>query len=126
MDKLKSYMTISLPALLLPFMASPSASWAGSAEENYRLYCVQCHGTKGNGEGINNTAGGLSVSPRNHADPAEMAKLTDEEVRLSIAKGGDAVNKSELMPAWGDTLTEKEIGELVVYLRQLCKCEGKK
>lgn len=93
-----------------------------TAEENYRLYCVQCHGSLGNGQGINQTAGGLAVSPRDHADPVQMAKLTDDELRLAVAKGGDAVRKSELMPPWGDVLTAKEIDDLVVHLRKLCKC----
>lgn len=98
--------------------------WAGSVVDNYRLYCVQCHGSQGNGEGINNTSGGLSVAPRNHADAAEMSELTDDELRRAISQGGDAVNKSELMPAWGETLTANEIEELVAYLRDLCKCKG--
>ena len=99
---------------------------AGSVEDNYRLYCVQCHGSNGNGEGINNTSGGLSVAPRNHADAAEMSKLTDDELRRAISEGGDAVNKSELMPPWGVTLAANEIDELVAYLRKLCKCNGPK
>ncbi|MFQ5938248.1 MAG: c-type cytochrome, partial [Acidiferrobacterales bacterium] len=92
--------------------------------DNYRLYCVQCHGSKGTGEGINNTMGGLAVSPKNHASAEEMSKLSDEDIRLAITEGGDAVSKSELMPAWGDTLATGEIDQLVSYLRQLCKCEG--
>lgn len=97
---------------------------AATVEENYRLLCVQCHGSKGNGEGINNTYGGLSVGPRNHTDAAEMSKLTDSEIRRAISEGGDAVNKSELMPRWDKTLSAKEIDELVAYMRSLCKCKG--
>ena len=96
------------------------------AKENYRLYCVQCHGTLGNGEGINQTAGGLAVSPRDHSVAKEMSKLTDEEIRLAIAEGGDAVEKSELMPAWGGVRSKAEIQELVRYLRTLCQCEGRR
>lgn len=99
---------------------------AGSGEENYRLYCVQCHGTLGNGEGINQTAGGLAVSPRDHTSAKHMSELSDHELRLAIAEGGDAVQKSDLMPPWGKTLTAEEIDELVHHLRTLCKCEGPK
>ena len=38
-----------------------------------------------------------------------MSKLTDEDIRLAIAEGGDAVQKSELMPPWGNTLTAPEM-----------------
>lgn len=112
--------------LWLGICAAPAGGWAAPAEENFRLYCAQCHGTLGNGQGINQTAGGLAVSPRDHTDAKDMSKLSDEELRLAIAEGGDAVQKSELMPPWGKTLTDREIDELVLYLRELCRCEGKK
>jgi len=105
---------------------APTGSHGESAEKQlYRLYCVQCHGSQGNGRGINDSAGGLSVSPRSHVDGEGMAKLSDEEIRLAISEGGDAVEKSGLMPAWGSTLTDKEIDGLVAYLRKLYECEEK-
>ena len=113
-------------AMALAVMVAPTASRADSAEQTYRLYCAQCHGTRGNGQGINQTADGLAVSPRDHTNAKEMNKLTDQELRLAIAEGGDAVQKSELMPAWGKTLSAEEIDDLVVFLRKLCKCAGRK
>ena len=104
----------------------PTGSRAESAEENYRLYCAQCHGTQGNGQGINQTTDGLGVSPRDHTNAKEMSKLSDGELRLAIAEGGDAVQKSELMPGWGKTISAEEIDDLVVFLRKLCKCARKK
>ena len=38
-----------------------------SAQENFRWYCIQCHGPKGDGKGVNNTKK-LPVSPRNLTD----------------------------------------------------------
>lgn len=110
--------------VLIALAVDPTPGWAETAVENYRLYCVQCHGTMGNGKGINQTMGGLAVSPRDHTYAKDMSKLSDEELRLAIAEGGDAVQKSELMPPWGKTLSAKEIDDLVVYLRALCKCQG--
>ena len=111
-------------ALVVVF--GPMGSRAESAEELYRLYCAQCHGTQGNGQGINQTTDGLGVSPRNHTNAKEMSKLSDGELRLAIAEGGDAVQKSELMPAWGKTLSAEEIDDLVVFLRKLCQCAERK
>lgn len=108
----------------LAFVVEGASALAESAEENYRLYCVQCHGTLGNGEGINQTAGGLTVSPRNHTYAKHMSELSNKELRLAIAEGGDAVQKSDLMPPWGQTLSAEEIDELVLYLRKLCQCEA--
>ncbi len=110
-----------LAIILAAVLGSPGAH-AETAEENYRLYCAQCHGTQGNGQGINNTVGGLAVSPRNHTNAMEMSKLSDVAIRLAIAEGGDAVQKSELMPAWEKTLSAQEIDDLVLYLRKLCRC----
>jgi cytochrome c oxidase cbb3-type subunit 3 len=111
-------------AIVLAVVFGPTAGRAESSEEIYRLYCAQCHGTQGNGQGINQTAEGLAVSPRDHTNAKEMSRLTDLELRLAIAEGGDAVQKSDLMPPWGKTLTTEEIDELVHHLRTLCKCEG--
>ncbi len=126
MRRFNSTSLVLAAALLLGAVSAPGPGHAASAEENYQLYCVQCHGTLGTGQGINETSGGLAVSPRDHTNAKEMSKLSDEDIRLAIANGGDAVSKSELMPPWGKTLSEGEIDELVVYLRKLCKCEGKK
>jgi cytochrome c oxidase cbb3-type subunit 3 len=113
------YLTVLLAVAVMPLPA-----WAESVADTYRLYCSQCHGTKGNGRGINETAGGLAVSPRDHTDAAAMSKLSDHELRLAIAEGGDAVQKSELMPPWGQTLSAQQIDDLVRHLRALCKCKG--
>lgn len=115
-------------ALLLASSTAPlphSVAWAGeSAKDTYRLYCLQCHGTLGNGKGIAWTSGALSVQPRDHTSSENMAKLSDEDLRLVIEEGGGAVNKSDLMPPWGDTLSQQAIAELVLYLRALCQCQG--
>lgn len=113
-----------LGATLAVALPSLNESYAATAQENYRLYCAQCHGTTGSGQGVN--AGGLAVSARDHSSAVEMSKLTDEEIRLAIAKGGDAVTKSELMPPWDQVLRTEEINELVLHLRKLCNCAAAK
>lgn len=111
--------------LVAAVLAMPSAH-GETAEENYRLYCSQCHGTLGNGQGINETSGGLNVSARDHTSALEMSKLSDQELRLAIAEGGSAVQKSGLMPAWGGTLSSRQIDQLVFFLRKLCNCRGRR
>ena len=94
------------------------------AEDNYKLYCVQCHGSKGTGRGINAPA--LSVQPRNHTSAPDMSALADITVAKAIKEGGIAVGKSTQMPPFGGILTEEEIQDMVKHLRGMCKCEGKK
>ncbi|MHB1927095.1 MAG: c-type cytochrome [Leptospirillum sp.] len=100
------------------------AAMAASAKDNYRTYCAQCHGLQGNGQGIN--VQDMSVQPRNHTDAVYMSSRSDQDLFTADKKGGLAINKSVLMPPWGDTLNDPEIHAMVQYLRKLCHCqEGK-
>ncbi|HUW27044.1 MAG TPA: cytochrome c [Sulfuriferula sp.] len=89
----------------------------------YDTYCVQCHGINRNGKGLNTRD--MSVQPRDHSDPKGMADIPDDELHKAIKEGGLSVNKSVLMPAWGNVLTDEEIKEMVVYLRHVCQCGPK-
>lgn len=97
---------------------------AEKAIDNYRLYCVQCHGMAGVGKGIN--APFLAVQPRNHTSAKDMSELSDDNVFKAIKLGGVAVGKSNQMPPFGGILTDPEIHDIVKHLRGMCKCEGKK
>lgn len=107
--------------LMALFVLSGSVSATESAKDNYTVYCVQCHGLKGNGMGVN--IRDMSVQPRDHTDAKSMSGRSDEELFKVIKEGGLAISKSVLMPAWQGTLLDKEITDLVEYLRQLCKCK---
>ena len=96
------------------------AADAEHGNELYRQNCSQCHGLEGTGKGIN--APHLEVAPRNHTDYDEMIARTDDELFKAISEGGQAVNKSVLMPNWGESLSEEEINDLIAYLRKIC-CE---
>ena len=87
------------------------------AKKLYASYCATCHGDKGKGDGV--AAGALPVKPRNHTDGAVMNPLSDQHLSDIIAKGGAAVGKSGFMPAWGASLNEKQIRDLVAYIRTL-------
>jgi len=109
-----------LAALVLSGALMTAVNAAPDGERLYEAYCVQCHGSQGDGNGIN--AAHLSVQPRSHIDREEMSARSDEELYRVIEQGGAAINKSVLMPPWGGNLDETEINALVGYLRVLC-CE---
>ncbi|MBI4666120.1 MAG: cytochrome c [Nitrospinae bacterium] len=106
--------TAALVALAWP------ASAATKSETLYNVYCVQCHGVTRNGKGINSPA--MAIQPRDHTDAKGMSDIPDSQLFKAIKEGGMAVNKSSLMPAWGDVMTDEEVNGLVAYLRQVCKC----
>jgi cytochrome c oxidase cbb3-type subunit III len=90
--------------------------------ETYQWYCAQCHGIKGKGDGIN--AKFLTVPPRNHTKASYLETRTDEQFFEAIKFGGLSVGRAPCMPAWGNTLSDSTIHELVRYIRELCQCEA--
>ncbi|WP_417317189.1 c-type cytochrome [Emcibacter sp.] len=87
----------------------------------YKAYCTQCHGLEGDGYGVN--AGYMDVQPRDHTEAKEMNARSDEDLFKAVKFGGSAVNKSVLMPSWGNNLSDDEIRSLVSYLRVLSNPE---
>lgn len=111
----KLWLVILLTALSLQANARESAA------DNYKAYCVQCHGLQGNGNGVN--IRDMSVVPRDHTDAKSMSGRSDETLFKAIKEGGPAIDKSILMPPWDQTLSDEEITDLVQHLRMLCKCK---
>lgn len=104
-------------AMLIPSVGALAAD-ASHGKALYELYCTQCHGMTGHGNGLN--APKLAVQPRNHTDQAEMSARTDDDLFKAIKHGGQAVNKSVLMPNWDGNMSDDEIHDVIAYLRELC------
>lgn len=101
-------------------LTAPAALSAESGEALYKTYCAQCHGMNGDGNGVN--VRDMSVQPRDHTDAAAMGARSDEILFKAVQGGGQAINKSVLMPPWGGALSDEEIQRLVEYMRVLCQC----
>jgi cytochrome c oxidase cbb3-type subunit III len=91
----------------------------GEAASNYSSLCASCHGATGQGNGPAATA--LNPKPKDFADCKTMAKTTDETLFKAIHGGGQTVGLSPMMPAWGASLTEQQIHDLVRHIRGFCK-----
>jgi cytochrome c oxidase cbb3-type subunit 3 len=102
------------------FISLPAAA-KETAADNYRTYCVQCHGLQGNGKGVNNRD--MSVQPRDHTDAKAMSSRSDDDLFKVVKEGGLAIDKSVIMPPWADTFSDEEIRDLVQHMRTLCKCK---
>ena len=98
-------------------LVDPAAESQIRGQKIYKHYCAICHGDQGKGDGFNST--NLAVPPRNFSSPQFWQQLTDEHLLLVVSKGGPAVGKSVLMPAWGRTLTDRQMHDVVAYLRTL-------
>jgi mono/diheme cytochrome c family protein len=95
---------------------------AADVEQGKKLYgqfCATCHGQSGKGDGA--AAAALNPKPRDHTDKEYMSKLSDEDIFKTVKNGGASVGKSPLMPAWGATLKDDQIQDVVAYVRTLSK-----
>jgi mono/diheme cytochrome c family protein len=83
----------------------------------YWHYCLTCHGEEGNGDGFN--AYNLDPKPRSLADLTFLAQHSDADLEAVIRSGGGAVGLSTGMPPWGRTLSERQIRNIMEYVRTL-------
>lgn len=88
----------------------------------FRHYCLNCHGEEGRGDGFN--AFNLDPRPRSLADSAFQAQHSDVDLLAAIRSGGGAVGLSTGMPPWGRTLNERQIQNVVIYVRTLLAPES--
>lgn len=106
--------------LLVSFITSASSVPAQNQAEGRKLYasyCASCHGDKGKGDGV--ATGSLPVKPKDHTDGAVMNQMTDQSLADVISKGGGPTGKSSFMPAWGASVNEKQVRDIVAYIRSL-------
>jgi mono/diheme cytochrome c family protein len=93
--------------------------------ENMR--CSACHGDSGKGDGP--AAFALNPKPRNYTDCAVMSKKSDAELFKVIKEGGPAVGLSPLMAPFGSQLNDKEVWNVVAFIRSIpnppCKVTAK-
>ena len=91
----------------------------GNGKIIYKQYCQKCHGKRGNGQGT--MAQDLEIKPRDFTDKEVMLTRTDWEIYLGIKEGGSPVGLSEQMTAWEDTLTDEEMLDVAVFIRQFAQ-----
>jgi len=97
----------------LPMLAQAADLAAGKAK--YQMMCASCHGANGKGDGA--AAAALNPKPRNFTDLAYMSKRTDAQLASVIKNGGAANGLSPLMVAWGSSLSDADIANIVAYIR---------
>jgi cytochrome c oxidase cbb3-type subunit 3 len=90
---------------------------AAKGKSIYETYCVACHGAEGKGDGA--AAATLTTKPADHSDGNIMNAIPNEVLFKAIKEGGAAVGKSNLMPAWGATLKDEQISDVLAYVRSL-------
>lgn len=95
---------------------------ATRGEALYKKYCWICHGEEGRGDGpIAQSVGQFGATPLDFTNKKLMDTRTDLDLYFAIFGGGEGIGKSRYMPAWGGSLSEQQIWDLVAYLRSLAQ-----
>ncbi len=79
-------------------------------------YCDRCHNPESTVERVSNFDN-LEIKPHPFTEGDTLNKISDTDLIAIISHGGPALNKSALMPAWGNTLSKSEIQALISYIR---------
>ena len=79
-------------------------------------YCDRCHNSESTAERVSNYDN-LEVKPHPFTEGDTLNKLSDADLTAIITNGGPALQKSALMPAWGNTLSKSDIQALIAYIR---------
>lgn len=79
-------------------------------------YCDRCHNAESTVERVSNYDN-LEVKPHSFTEGDTLNKLSEGDLEAIITNGGPALQKSALMPAWGNTLTKSDIHALISFIR---------
>jgi len=108
---------LSAESALKAVNCAPLGQVRGDVERGAALHvrhCADCHGADGRAEVI---VMHMDVPPKDQSDPVYMKTLPDEFLYLAICRGGEAVGRNFVMPAWGDLLSDQDIKDLVAQIR---------
>jgi cytochrome c6 len=109
MKNMKIHFSI-LALVLAVIVMTPSAVRAQNAAATYKARCSGCHGADGKA----NTATAKALGASDFGS-GEVTKMSDTDL-ITIVTAGK--NK---MPAYGKSLKDTEIKDLVAYVRELGK-----
>jgi len=126
------YMTNLVPTLIVHiFVILGAGAWHLSAQrlqytkrpdvENgakvYKGGCIACHGADGKGTPMSST---VFLRPDTFPDFTDCAGTTPEpdgNWKAAIVHGGPSRGLSQIMPAFGDLLTDDQINDVIAYMR---------
>ncbi|MGK2927401.1 MAG: c-type cytochrome [Lysobacterales bacterium] len=87
--------------------------------EVYQVNCATCHGPAGAPAADSELVKSLGVMPANFADALFNSREPASTWKMVIVHGGAAMGFSEMMPAFGATLSEQDIDNVLAYIKTL-------
>ena len=99
--------------------AGQTAAVAHPGKVVYERHCATCHGATGGADGPG--AAALAIKPPPLTDGRLLNPLPDDFLVTVVRDGAGAVGLAPQMPAFGRLLTEREIRDVVGYVRTLAQ-----
>jgi mono/diheme cytochrome c family protein len=90
---------------------------SGNPQKGKQVYddnCTICHGSDGKGKGV--VTKFYDMEPADHTNTDSMNKISNVKMYYLIS---DGTTGAKLMPGWKDTLSVKEIKDVISYIRLL-------
>ncbi len=92
-----------------------------SGEKVYKAGCIACHGSDGRGAPQSST---VFTRPDTWPDFTRCDQTTPEANsawKAVIVHGGPSRGSSQIMPSFGDLLTNEQIDDVIAYMRGFCQ-----
>jgi mono/diheme cytochrome c family protein len=96
-------------------VGQPAAPAGNPGKAVYDQHCASCHGPGGKADGPG--LGALPIKPPPFTDGRLMNGLPDEFLFTLVSKGAGAVGLAPQMPAFQPPLTDRQIHDVIGYVR---------
>jgi mono/diheme cytochrome c family protein len=93
-----------------------------NGQQLYEAACAACHGADGRGQPI--AVRGFDTEPPDFTDCSLTTPEADLDWSSVIHQGGPARAFDQIMPAFGDELSEAEIARVIAHVRGFCTERG--
>ena len=113
---------LTLLMLSTPVHAQPVDRSALDGRQLYQAACAACHGADGRGESV--AIRGFDIDPPDFTDCSLTTPEADLDWLSVVHQGGPARAFDRMMPAFGDELTEGQIGLVLEHVRTFCVERG--
>ena len=104
---------------LLILAGSLQAADLDRGAEIFAANCATCHGPAGAPDPDSPLVKALGVVPADFSDTLFNSREGEGEWKLVATYGGAALGFSEVMPAFGDSLSEEDVDNVLAYIKTL-------
>src|SRR5688572_15184361 len=109
---------MAIAALLVWSFGARGSAQESAREKLYQAACAACHGNDGKGPAPGRT---LKVAVPDFSECSFSTREPDPDWLAIVHQGGPVRAFDATMPAFGESLSEEEIQQILDYIRTLCR-----